>query len=532
MIANETIVPFSRELPSKFADRLGTLYASSISKIHKKENGQFFTSFEIASFMSSFSQFEGDTVTILDPGCGSGTLACALIEHLISTNHNLHSIKLIAYETDSGLIPYAKRTLKYLETWLNSNNVDVQLTLKQDDFVLDNAGCLENIGNLFTSSIPKFDIIISNPPYFKLSITDKRTLAAKAVVNGHPNIYALFMAISAQLLKEGGEFIFITPRSYASGGYFKKLREFFFNKIDLENAHLFVSRTDTFKRDKVLQETVIVKGVKSMDANKNPNKNVVISSCSGSNDLNNRRVRSFPKTDIIDPSTKEKVLYLPTNDFEESALYLFKSWQEKLANHNIEISTGPVVAFRASRFIKESANDTSVETAPLFWLHNVKQMCLEWPVSKAKKGQYIKVEDKSRTILLPNKNYILLRRFSSKDDKNRLIAAPYFCNSVKSNFIGVENKVNYIYRPNGHLTRNEIVGLCALLNSWLFDAYFRTFNGNINVSATELRDVPLPSLETIQEIGNSIIHSNNFSIQQANHMVNKFFEQSYMYEKS
>ena len=74
----------------------------------------------------------------------------------------------------------------------------------------------------------------------------------------------------------------------------------------------------------------------------------------------------------------------------------------------------------------------------------------------------------------------------------------YFCNFITSEHIGVENKVNYIYRPKGHLDRNEIVGLCALLNSTLFDSFFRIFNGNVNVSATELREIPLPEIETIK----------------------------------
>ena len=126
--------------------------------------------------------------------------------------------------------------------------------------------------------------------------------------------------------------------------------------------------------------------------------------------------------------------------------------------------------------------------------------------------------------LIPNKNYVLLRRFSAKDDKSRLVAAPYFCNFIEAEYIGVENKVNYIYRPKGHLERNEVIGLCALLNSSLFDSYFRIFNGNVNVSATELREIPLPPLETIKEIGNSVILSNDFSVDNANKIVSEQFE--------
>ncbi len=137
-------------------------------------------------------------------------------------------------------------------------------------------------------------------------------------------------------------------------------------------------------------------------------------------------------------------------------------------------------------------------------------MSLTWPLNKAGKGEYIRICDHSLSLLIPNKNYIFLRRFSSKDDASRLIATPYFADGVDADLIGVENHLNYIYRPNGHLDRSEILGLAAILNSNLFDTYFRTFNGNINVSATELREMPLPPLDTIKQIGNAIILSNNF----------------------
>src|SRR5690606_28385970 len=115
----------------------------------------------------------------------------------------------------------------------------------------------------------------------------------------------------------------------------------------------------------------------------------------------------------------------------------------------------------------------------------VQKMALTWPLAFKDKGQYIKLEPDSLSTLIPNNNYILLRRFSTKDDKSRLIAAPYFCNAIKASHIGVENKLNYIYRKGGFLDRSETVGLCALLNSQLFDGYFQMFNGNVNVSATE-----------------------------------------------
>jgi adenine-specific DNA-methyltransferase len=518
-----SIQPLEQELPSHFADRLGVAYASSVSQQHKKENGQFFTPVEIASLMASYSEFEENSVRILDPGCGSAILSCTLVEQLVSSDKKLRTVELVAYETDTELIPVSEQSLSYLEKWGAEKGIEIKTKLYTEDFILHNADCFKETGNLFSKPVEPFDIVISNPPYFKLSIDDKRAIAAKVVVNGHPNIYAIFMALSATLLKENGELIFITPRSYAAGGYFKIFREYFFKHIDLDKVHLFISRKDTFSRDKVLQETVIIKGTKRPK----PESQVTISSSGGLKDLKTPLVKIFPKKDIIDLDSNEKILYLPTTDYDEAVLEIFKNWTGNLAKYNIKISTGPVVAFRARDYLRDSFENGTVQLAPLFWLHNVKQMILEWPIVKPKKEQYINIEEKSVPLLIPNKNYVLLRRFSSKDDKNRLIAAPYFCNFIKSDYVGVENKVNYIYRPKGHLERNEVVGLCALLNSSLFDVYFRIFNGNVNVSATELREMSLPPQDTIREIGDTIILSNDFSAENTNRIVTEYFEPAY-----
>ncbi len=127
-----------------------------------------------------------------------------------------------------------------------------------------------------------------------------------------------------------------------------------------------------------------------------------------------------------------------------------------------------------------------------------------FPLKKGKKPSYIIDSNKSEKVLLKNKNYILIRRFSSKDDKRRLICAPYFAARTDFNRIGIENHINYIYRPNGELTNDEIWGISALFNSSLFDTYFRTFNGNTQVGASELKHIKMPPMEKILLIGQKI----------------------------
>jgi len=511
------INPFDKELPSEYADRIGIYYTKQVTQKHKKDNGQFFTPTPIAHLMASFSNLTSKRLRILDPGCGTAVLTCALIEHLTEQNPNIEFIDLVAYETDPELIVFSQKTLSYLKKWLQIKGVNFQYLLHIHDFILDNAKALKNTN----PNKENFDIIISNPPYFKLSKDDAKTIAAKELVSGQPNIYSIFMGISSKLLNENGELIFITPRSFASGNYFKAFRELFFNTVQIDKIHLFNSRKNTFDRDSVLQETVIVKAIKT---NINPDKQVAVSSSVGIKDIYEPTIKHFPSSELIDLNSKEKILHLPTNDKEESILDLVTSWENNLINYDIHISTGPVVSFRSLDFIQNNYENGTVFLAPLFWLHNVNKMFLEWPLTLKDKGQFIKIEPASKSLLIPNKNYILLRRFSTKDDKSRLIAAPYFCNYAKSNFIGVENKVNYLYRKKGHLERSEVAGLCALLNSELFDIYFQIFNGNVNVSATELREMRFPPINDIKIIGNKIILSNDYSMNNVNKIVNELFE--------
>ena len=114
---------------------------------------------------------------------------------------------------------------------------------------------------------------------------------------------------------------------------------------------------------------------------------------------------------------------------------------------------------------------------------------------------------KTLKLLVKNSNYVLLRRFSAKEENQRIVAAPYISSAIKSNMIGLENHLNYIYRPQGELSIEEVFGLAALYNCKLFDIYFRTFSGNTQVSATEIKGMPLPELHLIKKIGSLLLKS-------------------------
>jgi len=493
-------------LPSRYADYLGVQYSSIISKGHKKVNGQFFTPTEISDFMGKIaSKPKSNEIAILDPGCGTAILTCSLIENIISKSTT--SIELVAYETDFNLFSYTEKSLQYLKKWLNNKNINFKYRLFASDFILD-------MGKSIGKDKETFDYIISNPPYFKLPKNDQRVLLLKNIVKVQPNIYSLFMVIAVNLLKNNGEMIFITPRSFASGQYFNSFRNYFFNKVNLKLIHLFKTRSKTFDRDKVLQELLIIK------ASKTKNTKITISTSEGLKDIENPITNSLKLSDILNLKSKDQTLFLPTSKKEIEIISLFKSWKNNLIDFNIQISTGRVVSFRNKKHLFDIYRNTTVFLAPLYWLQNVKKMQIIWPLFDIKKSQYINITKETERILLPNKNYIFLRRFSTKDDKSRLICSPYFATENKAKFIGVENKLNYIYRIKGELEKEEIFGISTLLNSDIYDTFFRTFNGNVNVSATEIRLMTFPPLKIIKEIGSKIIESNDFSQENINKITN------------
>ena len=109
----------------------------------------------------------------------------------------------------------------------------------------------------------KYDMVIGNPPYMKIAKDAPEAKAMPDICYGAPNLYFLFAAMGMFNLIPNGELVYIIPRSWTSGAYFKRFRQKFLNDGVLEHIHLFVSRDKVFENESVLQETIIIKMRKS-----------------------------------------------------------------------------------------------------------------------------------------------------------------------------------------------------------------------------------------------------------------------------
>ncbi|MFH1993381.1 MAG: Eco57I restriction-modification methylase domain-containing protein [Pseudomonadota bacterium] len=483
--------------PTQFCEEKSRRFLEVSTVSVRKKQGQFFTPLEVANFMANLAPIRTKTLRVLDPGAGTGMLSCAVCENG-ARQKALDKIHIDAYENDANLLELLHDSMEYARLWLSIRGIKLTYNILAEDFILANAKTLWRKKPLF------YDLAIGNPPYFKISKSDPRALSNLELVYGQPNIYALFMGVTAELLRNKGVMVFITPRSYTAGHYFKAFRRRFFEVMRPERVHLFESRKDAFRADDVLQENIILMASKASAA-----QSVGISASQGVNDIFKAKIRKIPISRALFRNKKDLIFRLPANDLEDRILDMVDEWPGSLRKHGMEISTGPVVLFRAKELIPVNTGKNK-NLVPLLWMQHVQPMKIQWPLqgnnNNKEKHQFIKnnAESRKRKLLVNNNNLVLLRRFSAKEEVRRLVAAPLLMGQLSSELIGIENHLNYIYRLEGSLSEIEALGLSALLNSSLLDRYFRTSNGNTQVSATELRAMPLPPLEVLLRLGNKI----------------------------
>ena len=464
----------------QFAHTNGIAATQLLSREEQKRLGQFMTPPCVASFMAQrcLPPESMSVVRILDPAAGAGILAAAVVEALLDHNNPPAQIFVILYELDLRLIPALRLLAGRMRKDAKKKNIVLSVSIRQGDFLLSPVAVTQQ---------PIADIIISNPPYFKISALDPRAKAHSYAVYGQPNIYSLFMAACTGLLAPSGRWCFITPRSWTNGLYFEAMRRHVFRCLHIDAMHVFGSRRAHFTEDEILQEAMITWATTKAHSHTD----VVVSTSEGSRDIAEARLLRLPLNQIVGQDEAQMIV-LPNN----TGIKGVSRWTSTLATYGLKVSTGPVVAFRAADHISEKPSAKSV---PLLWMQHITHMKVSWPIDK--KREHIVANGKSAWMLIPNDNLVMMRRFSPKEDQRRITAAPYISRSIPGDVLGLENHTNYIYRPGGHMTAQEALGIAAYLNSRIVDQYLRAVAGNTQVNATDLRKLPLPPKEVIMEIG-------------------------------
>ncbi|MFP4166846.1 MAG: Eco57I restriction-modification methylase domain-containing protein, partial [Opitutales bacterium] len=330
--------------------------------------GQYFTPTKVATFMSGFFDPLPEEIDLLDPGAGVGMLSAAFVRQALSQKQRLSRISVTAYEVDPKLIPFLRESMALVEDLCQQHGTRFSAKVVEGDFIKMTPPCLEN-GPLFGSGLERFDCVIMNPPYKKMTGDSEHRRILSSMGLETVNLYAGFLWLAAKDLRPGGQLVSIHPRSFANGPYYRPFRKAFFEELAPRRVHLFNSRTEAFHEDDVLQENVILHAVKARAGEP-----VRITASDHVGDPPKERL--MPRDDFCNPQDPDLFVHLMADEHDSLVRRRIAAFSHSLVDLGLSVSTGRVVEFRAKAFLRQSPSEATV---PLIYPGHCKNGCVAWP---------------------------------------------------------------------------------------------------------------------------------------------------------
>ncbi len=487
-------------------DQLRVTAGRALDPVRQKELGQFMTPAPVARLLASLLVADRPSVSVLDAGAGVGSLFAAVVESLGDRSSPPEHISVIAYEIDPDLADVAERTRDLCDAWCRSRGIGYDGEVRRVDFLTAAADLLApDLMAKADGGVEMFDVAIQNPPYRKITAPSLERRALRRMGIETTNLYTGFLAVAARMLNYGGELVAITPRSFCNGKYFQSFRTDFLSRMSLENLHLFETRTDAFREDAVLQETLILHA-----RHGTPKRGTVTVTTSQFADGPFTR-RDVSRDEIVHPDDQEHIVrILPDEDSADVTMRMAR-FSTSLADLGLAVSTGRVVHFRVADHLRD---DPASGTVPLIWpLHLNGEARTEtsgfvtWPRAGARKPNALARHEDTESLLVPRGHYVLIKRFSSKEQARRIMPAIYDPDRLpasQGDGVGFENHLNYIHAGGRGLEPEMARGLAVFLGSTLVDAYFRLSSGHTQVNAADLRRLGYPSRCQLVELGSHV----------------------------
>jgi len=468
---------------------------------------------------SLFRDFDQD-ITLLEPGCGVGNLVSSFVDRRNEKSPS-HKLDIDLYEIEEVVFPYLEETMTRIE----ESNPSTSVNLNRSDFIVDS--CTNLSSPLFGTSTDRYSHVIMNPPYKKINSKSEHRRMLSNIGFETVNLYTSFVLLSISQMRDGGEIVMIIPRSFCNGPYYKSFREYLFENIDIRQIHIFNSRNGVFFDDDILQENIILYGVKSRDQN-----NVIVSSSDTSdfrlNDEGKYVTEGYDESlvefdTLVDPSDNEKFLHIVTSPIDFLVRKRMVGFTSSLSDLDLMVSTGPVVSFRMREDLHE---ESSNENNPLLYPSNLRNWSIDFP-GDSRKPNFISRSERSKGYLWKNDGYFLLvKRFSSKEEKRR-ISCTIYDGSLPGEYIGFDNKLNVFHRNKKGLDQEVVFGLFTYLNSTLLDNYYRHFGGHTQVNSTDLRNIGYPSINQLKQIGSLTIDYDQIDQESIDNILKQVIEESF-----
>lgn len=451
--------------------------------------GRFFTKKGTAALMSVMCRAsKAETVSVLDPGAGTGILSAALLERLCLSNTPPKVVELVCFENDAMMLPMLEYNLSRLRRRMRHDyGVKLLYKIRTENFIL---AAKDELGGCF-------DYVIQNPPSELLSKDAPEIVSLSALCAGATDIAFLFAAMGMKMLKTGGEMIALLPTAYARGVYLDRIRNYLMAEGHIAKLHLFAAKSKT-KQNDPLKGDIIIKFVK---APKPEGATVAISSSYSDGDGGDiTLLPPFPYDRIVNP--ENGMLLLLKSEEEAAILSQVESLPETMSSLGLRMRTGLTLESRYPDSIKASAEEGAL---PLIHPKNIRGGIVQLPTEK-----YIIPVIPS--LAQKNKNMLFIKRVPAKSDKRHLLCGAYLASQLPHfTKISTHNKLNYIdYTDDREMDPATLFGLYAVLSSDLYESYCTILSKAPQINTKDYGNLPLPDLKTLREIGNQLLISRLF----------------------
>jgi adenine-specific DNA-methyltransferase len=205
----------------------------------------------------------------------------------------------------------------------------------------------------------------------------------------------------------------------------------------------------------------------------------------------------------MDARDPDRVLHLALDTQDTVVRQTMERMVASLKDLGVSVSTGRVVDFRARHFLRQHPEGGTV---PLIYPTHFNGAGVHWPRKDSRKANALVSGHETADLLVPNGNYVLVKRFTAKEEKRRVVATVFSPKGALKKFeaIGFENHLNYFHSGGRPLDEEVATGLFVYLNSTLVDAYFRQFSGHTQVNATDLRNLRYPTRNGLRALANTV----------------------------
>jgi adenine-specific DNA-methyltransferase len=442
--------------------------------------GQYLTPDGLAGFLASMFEPRDSPCTFLDPGAGVGSLSAAFVSRWKSESQL--PLNITACEIDESLHCDLQATLNSC-----AYSGDVDVLLEKQDFI---EWAALRVGGLLFSPSAQFTHILMNPPYKKIGRDSYEQRVLRLAGIRVPNLYAAFLALGVRLLAPGGQMVAITPRSFANGPYFKSFRRDLLAHGTLRKIHVYEERDVAFQDSAVLQENIVF--LVERGAAKT---GVQVTSSSVGSRMSKERL--VPYDEVVHPNDSEHFIHLTPCDEDAQVASSISSLPETVGSLGLSVSTGRVVDFRSKDFLRDEYDESTV---PLVYPTHLFGGGLRWPKVGKKPNALVNCAETQR-LLLPAGSYVLVKRFSSKEERRRVVASRVNKGDLPGDHWAFENHLNVFHRVGEGMEDSLALGLVVWLNSTAVDTAFRQFSGHTQVNATDLRNMKYPTIAQLTSLG-------------------------------